>query len=79
MGGTFNRLIQQGHDVHVAYQTSGNIAVKDSDVLEITEFIKRLVNDLSKDDFNTLMKQNITNDNHVKIGAGLHNAIKKTI
>jgi glucosamine-6-phosphate deaminase len=77
MGGTFNRLIQQGHDVHVAYQTSGNIAVKDSDVLEITEFIKRLVNDLSKDDFNTLMKKNITNDSHVKIGAGLHNAIKK--
>ena len=50
MGGTFDRLIQQGHDVHVAYQTSGNIAVKDSDVLEITEFIKRLVNDLSKDE-----------------------------
>lgn len=76
MGGTFDRLIQQGHDVHVAYQTSGNIAVKNSDVLEITEFIKRLVNNLSKNDFNKLMKQNIINDSHVKIGTGFHNAIK---
>ena len=79
MGGTLDRLIQQGHDVHVAYQTSGNIAVKNSDVLEITEFIKRLVNDLSKDDFNTLIKQNIINDKHVKMGTGLHNSIKNLL
>ena len=76
MGGTFDRLIQQGHDVHIAYQTSGNIAVKDSDVLEITEFIKRLVNNLSKDDFNKLTNQNIINDSHVNMGINFHNAIK---
>ena len=35
MGGTFERLIQQGHDVHVAYQTSGNTAVWDEYILEI--------------------------------------------
>lgn len=29
MGGTFLRLVEQGHEVHVAYQTSGNIAVHD--------------------------------------------------
>ncbi|MCX4291553.1 MAG: glucosamine-6-phosphate deaminase [Odoribacter sp.] len=29
MGGTFARLVEQGHDVHVAYETSGNIAVLD--------------------------------------------------
>jgi glucosamine-6-phosphate deaminase len=29
MGGTFARLVEQGHEVHVAYQTSGNIAVSD--------------------------------------------------
>ncbi len=29
MGGTFCRLVEQGHDVHVAYQTSGNFAVYD--------------------------------------------------
>ncbi len=34
MGGTFMRLIAQGHDVHVAYQTSGNIAVMDDVVLQ---------------------------------------------
>ncbi|MBO5262678.1 MAG: glucosamine-6-phosphate deaminase [Bacteroidaceae bacterium] len=34
MGGTFNRLIEHGHDVHVAYQTSGNVAVYDDVVLQ---------------------------------------------
>lgn len=38
MGGTFIRLADQGHDVHVAYQTSGNTAVWDEDVLRFTEF-----------------------------------------
>jgi len=31
MGGTFDRLVSQGHEVHIAYQTSGNIAVNNSD------------------------------------------------
>jgi len=34
MGGTFLRLVDQGHDVHVAYQTSGNIAVHDDVVMQ---------------------------------------------
>lgn len=34
MGGTFIRLASQGHDVHVAYETSGNIAVHDDVVLQ---------------------------------------------
>ena len=38
MGGTFIRLADQGHDVHVAYQTSGNTAVWDEDVLRFVEF-----------------------------------------
>lgn len=37
MGGTFLRLVDQGHDVHVAYQTSGNIAVHDDVVLQIID------------------------------------------
>ncbi len=37
MGGTFDRLIQQGHEVHVAYQTSGNIAVSDVEALKFAE------------------------------------------
>ena len=37
MGGTFDRLVEQGHEVHVAYQTSGNIAVSDEDALKFAE------------------------------------------
>lgn len=40
MGGTFQRLVEQGHEVHVAYQTSGNIAVHDHDALRFIEFYK---------------------------------------
>ena len=38
MGGTLIRLVDQGHDVHVAYQTSGNIAVFDADAIRFTDF-----------------------------------------
>ena len=38
MGGTFMRLRDQGHDVHVAYQTSGNIAVTDEFVTRFIDF-----------------------------------------
>ncbi|MEN9949816.1 MAG: glucosamine-6-phosphate deaminase [Bacteroidota bacterium] len=38
MGGTFIRLVQQGHEVHVGYQTSGNIAVSDEFVMRQIDF-----------------------------------------
>lgn len=38
MGGTFQRLHDQGHEVHVAYQTSGNIAVTDEFVTRFIDF-----------------------------------------
>ncbi len=38
MGGTLIRLQDQGHEVHVAYQTSGNLAVFDSDALRFADF-----------------------------------------
>jgi glucosamine-6-phosphate deaminase len=38
MGGTFMRLHDQGHEVHVAYQTSGNIAVSDEFVTRFIDF-----------------------------------------
>ena len=44
MGGTFIRLVDQGHEVHVAYQTSGNIAVFDDDAVRFADFVR---------DFNT--------------------------
>ncbi len=39
MGGTIRRLMQQGHDVHVAYETSGDIAVGDEEVRRFMHFI----------------------------------------
>jgi len=39
MGGTIRRLVQQGHGVHIAYQTSGNIAVDDEEVTRYMHFI----------------------------------------
>jgi glucosamine-6-phosphate deaminase len=38
MGGTLIRLVDHGHDVHVAYQTSGNIAVFDDEVVRFVDF-----------------------------------------
>ncbi|MDR3118109.1 MAG: glucosamine-6-phosphate deaminase [Mediterranea sp.] len=39
MGGTLRRLVEQKHEVHVAYQTSGNIAVGDEEVVRFLHFI----------------------------------------
>ncbi|MEX2138144.1 MAG: glucosamine-6-phosphate deaminase [Pirellulales bacterium] len=38
MGGTLIRLVDQGHEVHIAYQTSGNIAVFDADASRFVDF-----------------------------------------
>ena len=46
MGGTFDRLVEQGHDVHIVYQTSGNIAVSDEEALKFAE----VSNDLNHKD-----------------------------
>lgn len=39
MGGTIQRLVTQGHTVHIAYETSGNIAVNDEEVIRFMHFI----------------------------------------
>ncbi|OFY11929.1 MAG: glucosamine-6-phosphate deaminase [Bacteroidetes bacterium GWE2_42_24] len=41
MGGTLARLVQQGHQVHTAYQTSGSIAVFDDDVIRYLAFVNQ--------------------------------------
>jgi glucosamine-6-phosphate deaminase len=38
MGGTLIRLVDHGHEVHVAYQTSGNIAVFDAAAIRFADF-----------------------------------------
>ena len=40
MGGTIQRLVAQGHEVHVAYETSGNIAVGDEEVSRFLLFVE---------------------------------------
>ncbi len=56
MGGTFIRLSDQGHDVHVAYQTSGNTAVWGDDTLRFIEFAR----DFSKSlDLNTSVLEKV--------------------
>ncbi|MEL6497128.1 MAG: glucosamine-6-phosphate deaminase [Planctomycetota bacterium] len=47
MGGTLIRLCDQGHDVHVAYQTSGNIAVFDDHVEMLADFVQEISRELS--------------------------------
>ncbi len=58
MGGTFDRLVEQGHDVHIVYQTSGNIAVADTEAMKFAEVAlllggdhsaaKKIIKDLKK-------------------------------
>lgn len=40
MGGTLARLAEHGHEVHLAYQVSGNIAVFDHDAIRFLDFIR---------------------------------------
>tara|TARA_B100001057_G_scaffold500179_1_gene613949 strand:- start:3178 stop:5079 length:1902 start_codon:yes stop_codon:yes gene_type:complete len=60
MGGTFDRLVSQGNQVHVAYQTSGNIAVSNSDVLKYLEVINSTFPDsrYKNEEFIELLKNN---------------------
>lgn len=46
MGGTLHRLLQHGHEVHIAYQTSGSIAVFDDDALRFVDFAHRMADTL---------------------------------
>ncbi|WP_329903697.1 glucosamine-6-phosphate deaminase [Porphyromonas pogonae] len=50
MGGTFHKLVQQGHDVHVAYQTSGNIAVGDEEVVRYVSYLRNVCHHYGNDD-----------------------------
>jgi glucosamine-6-phosphate deaminase len=56
MGGTFAKLIKQGHEVHVVYQTSGNIAVTDDEALKFAEVCNDFVGeDSSKINFQAVI------------------------
>ncbi len=71
MGGTFIRLVDQGHKVHVAYQTSGNIAVFDDDAVRFADFVRDF-NDafgLKKSDGEKFYKKILTSIKDKKPGA----------
>ena len=72
MGGTFDRLVSQGHEVHVAYQTSGNIAVSNSDVLKYVEVYESFSNKKYKE-LTSILKFNneILNNKKIRKIAGL--------
>ena len=42
MGGTVRRLVQQGHEVHIAFQTDGDVAVSDDDLMRSVLLADRL-------------------------------------
>ncbi|MBQ8674384.1 MAG: glucosamine-6-phosphate deaminase [Bacteroides sp.] len=63
MGGTLRRLVQQGHDVHVAYETSGNIAVGDEEVVRFMHFINGF-NQLFDDGGNACIKEKYAEIKH---------------
>ena len=63
MGGTFLRLVDQGHEVHVAYQTSGNIAVHDHDAFRFLSFT---IDMLAKGEMNEDIHQKIAEYEHLK-------------
>lgn len=56
MGGTFQRLVNQGHDVYVAYQTSGNIAVGDEEVIRYLSVFKSLIREFEPGDTEAIDK-----------------------
>ena len=56
MGGTFQRLVNQGHEVHVAYQTSGNIAVGDEEVIRYLSVFRNLIKEFEPHDTAALDK-----------------------
>ncbi len=56
MGGTFDRLVSQGHEVYIAYQTSGNIAVSDQDALKYLEVTSDIIGKNANHKIDTLKK-----------------------
>jgi glucosamine-6-phosphate deaminase len=55
MGGTLDRLIEQGHEVYVAYQTSGNIAVSDEEALRYAEVAQEISSEGNESIKNVIM------------------------
>jgi len=79
MGGTFIRLVDQGHEVQVAYQTSGNIAVFDEDVIRFADFAKDLndILDIENDEASNLYQQVVASLQEKKPGQSDSTVVQK--
>jgi len=62
MGGTFIRLVHQGHNVHVAYETSGNVAVHDDVVMQLMDAARLLGFDDRYDDVQNIIRSKVTGE-----------------
>jgi len=84
MGGTFQRLHDQGHNVHVAYQTSGNIAVTDEFLTRFLDFAIGFnsiagINSSIPDNISTEVDQYLLNKKSVKVDSSIFREIKGLI
>lgn len=71
MGGTLKRLIDQNHDVHVAYQVSGNIAVANHEVMRYLSFFKKYFEELYPKD--SLVSEEYKKiKNYITTGGDIH-------
>jgi len=80
MGGTFLKLVEQGHEVHVAYQTSGNIAVFDDDARRFADFYRDFSDALGVNQVESeLIKQTVVKEITNKNSNDLDHSIVRTI
>ena len=82
MGGTLKRLVQQGHNIHIAYQTSGNISVSDDEALKYLDFFKNFSETTEEDAKNyKMIREFLANkeigDADIKIVSKLKSLIRK--
>tara|TARA_B100000780_G_scaffold274178_1_gene238810 strand:- start:6141 stop:8054 length:1914 start_codon:yes stop_codon:yes gene_type:complete len=81
MGGTFARLIEQNHEVHVAYQTSGNIAVSNDEVKKYIEVSESFITDKETLEELSSLKNNLsklTSKRLKKASLDIKSAIRKS-
>ena len=63
MGGTLERLVEQGHEVHVAYQTTGNIAVSKEEAIKYAEVSQALYQKWIQDPSESLVRELFEQEN----------------
>lgn len=78
MGGTFIRLVHQGHDVHVAYETSGNVAVHDDVVLQHIDAAAELGYGDRYKEINSIIKKKVPGEPEPRELLALKAAIRRS-